>query len=220
MWKRFADLRNFLDYASYEENHPIFTCWDESIESERRVKQELMELRRKNKGKLGYFKNEMFELGKGVSGTTDQSIAHIREGIFLRPKMYSLDIAMSNTTQDVQTDLSIRRAKGVSRLTVTTDIRHDSYLKCLQTGMPQRHRMTNIRSLEQQLYIAHITKKSLSSFCTKRWWYSPSHSWPFRMDNFRSAGSLRKVQFYEDQDVFEPQKNADDDKPWAKVETV
>ena len=213
MWKRFADLSNFIDFASFEIEHPVFTCWDETIESERCVKQRLLELRTINKGRLGLFKNELFEVGKGETGTTDQSIPLIREAVCLRPKLYSLDIAMTNTTHDVQSDLSIRRAKGVSRRTVTNFIRHDSYLKCLRTAMPQRHRMTNIRSLNQQIYIAHITKKSLSSFCTKRWWYAPSHSWPLR--NSSLPGSLRKVKFYEDQDVFDHQNDNVSD-----VETV
>ena len=143
-------------------------------------------------------------MGKGMEGTSDQSFSMIKQAVCLRPKMYSLDLTMVNTTQNVESDLSIRRAKGVSRRTVTKSIRHENYLNCLRTGMPQRHQMTCIRSMEQKLYIVNITKKSLS-FCTKRYFYSMSHSWPLR--NSTQSGSLKKVQFYEDRDIFD---NLDD----------
>ena len=207
----------YIDWSSYERFHPIFECWDENIPHERQMKTWLLHLREARAGTLGLFKNELNNLLKvdeeapnandPVSSPLSQPPSKPYPLIYslasVRPKMYSLQICSSQDTpsqiEDKPGSLSIRRLKGIGRRTVRRQLRHENYLRCLRTAIPQRHAMVNIRSFRHKLYITRTSKISLSAFEDKREWYSPLHSFPYR--NKSKGDILKKVRFYEDSDL-------------------
>ena len=158
IWNQFASIAESLDISTYSEDHPFFLYNPD-------LKDALLAHRSSCKGKLGLFKDE---LGNGV----------IKTGIFLKPKIYSLDAYKHHTpmvsSSSLETQSSntyeIKKLKGISRSVVANDISHSSYLKALEDEMPQRHTMTTITSRQHTLYIEELTKSTLSLFDDKRFW--------------------------------------------------
>ena len=84
---------------------------------------------------------------------------HIKEGIWLRSKSYSLLFA----------DKTRKFAnKGVQKAVAET-ISMEDYRQVLLTAKPTFHQTISIRSHSHQLYIEQLRKKSLSLFDTKRY---------------------------------------------------
>ena len=226
----------FLDLSSWERFHPIFESWNENDPRERETKTWLLHLRKVNAQRLGLFKNELYNLlkndDKDDSNTPPGSLSPtpfpskpyplIYSLASVRPKMYSLQLCSSDDdpSQIVDTPdaMCIRRLKGLARRTVKAQIRHENYLQCLRTAIPQRHAMYNIRSFEHQLYITRTSKVSLSAFEDKRQWYSPLHSFAYRVSS--DGHTLKRICFYEDADLGIDTSNTPNNNDFSQVETV
>lgn len=107
-----------------------------------------------NAGKLGMFK---FENGQST----------IQEVVFLRPKMYSIKYI----------DQNVKRAKGVKKHVVNDQLRHEHYVETLRTNIVKFAKQRFIRSIDLENFNMEINKKTLSSFCDKR----------FQLDAIRSV---------------------------------
>ena len=103
-----------------------------------------------------------------------------KSGVFLRPKMYSLEAYEYHTPlTDDSTIFELQRLKGMSRSVVAKEIDHSQYIRCLESEIPKRHTMTIIKSRQHELYIEQLTKTSLSIFDDKRKWLSKYVSVPY-----------------------------------------
>ena len=160
IWKQFASIASSLDISTYDEDHPFFQYNPEQ-------KDALLAHRSTCKGQLGLFKDE---LGNGL----------IKTGIFLKPKIYSLEaydhhspMVYSSSLQSLQqpsNTYEIKKLKGMCRSVVANEISHSLYLHALEDEMPQRHTMRTITSRQHTLYIEELTKSTLSLFDDKRFW--------------------------------------------------
>ena len=99
----------------------------------------------KNKRVLGKMKDE-------VAGRV------IAEFICLRPKLYS--ILESKGTEH-------RRAKGVKKAVVKTELKHEQYKKCLLYRKQKHNKMNMIRSDNHKMFSIKLNKVSLSPMDTK-----------------------------------------------------
>ena len=104
----------------------------------------------KNKKVIGKMKDEM----KGNP---------ILEYVGLRPKMYSVRSLEDDKIKDA------KKAKGVKKYVVKKEIRHELYLKVLQTKEGEKHKMNSLRSYGHQIHNITQEKVSLSAFDSKRW---------------------------------------------------
>ena len=84
----------------------------------------------------------------------------IAEFVGLRPKMYSILGASEN---------NIKKAKGVQRVVVKKDLRHELYKQCLDERKEIKHKQIVIRSQGHQMGVYEQTKTSLSPLDTKKW---------------------------------------------------
>ena len=100
-----------------------------------------------NKKVVGKFKDEC--AGKAVW-----------QFVGLRPKMYSILLAENE---------EIRKAKGISKIVVKRDLRHDLYVDSLMNQKEMRHTMVAIRSNHHKMGVYKIDKISLSPLDTKKW---------------------------------------------------
>jgi hypothetical protein len=82
------------------------------------------------------------------------------EFVGLRPKMYSILLADGD---------NIKKAKGVQRVVVKKDLRHESYKTCLDEHKEMRHTQVVIRSKKHQIGVYEQVKTSLSPLDTKKW---------------------------------------------------
>src|SRR5690606_18413503 len=110
-----------------------------------------------NKGKLGFFKDE---------SAGDPII----EGIFLKPKAYSIKTASGKT---------IKRAKGVSKYVVNQNLTHDRYKKVLQESIEIYETCKQIRPRNFINFTVEQRKKALSAFCDKRHMIDEIRSVPY-----------------------------------------
>ena len=159
IWKQMATISNALDISAYDERHPLFAHNPDRRDF-------LLAWKRECKGKLGLFKDEM---GNGL----------VQSGVFLRPKMYSLEAYDYHTPSTHSTVFEIQRLKGMSRSVVAKEINHSQYVRCLESEIPKRHTMTIIKCRKHELYIEQLTKTSLSIFDDKRRWLSKYVSVPY-----------------------------------------
>ena len=88
----------------------------------------------------------------------------------LRPKMYSYIVE-----QEQDTDATKNKLKGVKRH-VVSNILHDEYVHCLESGKESSHSFNAIRSYKHTLYTIRQTKKSLSAMDDKRWYLNAYES--------------------------------------------
>lgn len=147
----YEDMRNYIDLfdtSDYPVGHP---CHCDN-----------------NKKKLGKFKDELN--GKPP-----------REIIGLRAKCYSVlkpmcdsepeegkDFGKETKEKKVETG-SKRVAKGVARVAIKMQLKHNMYKQCLFHHRIQTTSALNIRSVRHQLYTQHISKLSLSPYDDKRY---------------------------------------------------
>jgi hypothetical protein len=109
-----------------------------------------------NKKKLGKMKDET----NGVP---------ISEFVGLRSKMYSF---VCNQTE-------AKRAKGISRITVDKDLKHEHYKDILFGETSKMSTMTAIRSHGHKLFCDTICKVGLSAFDDKRYLVNSTDSYPY-----------------------------------------
>ena len=154
IWKQFASIASSLDISTYDEDHPFFSYNPEQ-------KDALLAHRATCKGRLGLFKDE---LANGL----------IKTGIFLKPKIYSLEAyehhSPMRTYDQPSNTYEIKKLKGMCRSVVANEISHSLYLHALESETPQRHTMRTITSRQHTLYIEELTKSTLSLFDDKRFW--------------------------------------------------
>ena len=110
-----------------------------------------------NKGRLGFFKDE--SAGDPIT-----------EGIFLKPKAYSIRVASGKT---------IKRAKGVSRYVVEQNLTHDCYKKVLQDSVDIYESCRQIQPHNFVNFTVEQRKKALSAFCDKRHMIDEIRSVPY-----------------------------------------
>jgi hypothetical protein len=84
----------------------------------------------------------------------------VAEFVGLRPKMYSILLADGD---------NVKKAKGVQRVVVKKDLRHDLYKQCLDEHKEMRHTQVVIRSTGHQIGVYKQVKTSLSPLDTKKW---------------------------------------------------
>ena len=84
----------------------------------------------------------------------------ISEYVGLRPKMYSILEACGS---------NIKKAKGVKKIVVKKQIRHEQYKECLFDCKTHRHEMNVLRSKGHKIYGQRLNKISLSPFDSKRY---------------------------------------------------
>ena len=108
-----------------------------------------------NKAKLGCFKDE-------CSG------ARIKEGILLRPKMYSLKL---------DDNKNIKRAKGISKC-IVKNMKHKLYRRIFKQQIVSNVNMTVIKSKTHELKTTTLAKRGLSAWEDKRCWMSQNISLP------------------------------------------
>ena len=109
-----------------------------------------------NKAKLGCFKDE-------TAGQT------LEEMILLRPKMYSMKYANSQS--------SIKRAKGISKHIVKS-MKHDIYREAFEEQKTTRVQMTILRSKQHTIQTTTFNKRALSAWEDKRVWLNENESLP------------------------------------------
>jgi hypothetical protein len=93
-----------------------------------------------------------------------------REWVLLRPKAYSM------LTVD---DEEKKRAKGVRRSTLMTEISHSDYRQAYTNQVTFAHSQRRIGSRRHQIYNMTYRKKSLSFFEDKRAWLEQNYSLPY-----------------------------------------
>ena len=84
----------------------------------------------------------------------------IKEVICLRPKMYSIVEETGKIT---------KKAKGVKKIVVKKDIKHEHYKSALFENQSFRHDMNVLRSVKHKIYGKKLNKLSISSYDSKRW---------------------------------------------------
>ena len=104
-------------------------------------------LTKKNKKKLGYFKDE-------VNGKI------ITEFIGLKPKIYTIKLA----------DDIFKKAKGVPKHKVKHYITFDKYYDTLKNNTKEYIKFNTIRSFNHQICSITCNKLGLSSYDNKRYW--------------------------------------------------
>ena len=141
--KAFLDhIEPFMDFSNYSTSHPFFST--------------------KNKGKLGYFKDEL--QGKLVC----------TEFIGLRAKCYALKLKQDATIIEKKT------CKGLGRIAIKNKLKFKHYKQCLLRGKPKRFNFHSIRSKKHNISTVRINKKALSHFDSKRWIFDCGiHSVPY-----------------------------------------
>ena len=137
--EKLAKIRDsWLDCSNMPTSHPLYSL--------------------DNKGKLGYFKDEM-------SGKV------IEECICLRPKMYAL-----KSQEWVK-----KTAKGINKTVVKKQLRFDDYVKVYESvnNDPLYVTQKNFTSKKHIIYTTQQTKKGLALFDNKRYWHEKNESLPY-----------------------------------------
>ena len=94
----------------------------------------------------------------------------VNEMVFLRPKMYSLQFAASDST--------IKRAKGIGRPQVAA-LAHADYRAAFENAVVTSTTMVTFRSENHQVRTVTIKKRALSAWEDKRYWISANESLPY-----------------------------------------
>lgn len=103
-----------------------------------------------------------------------------REWVLLRPKAYSM-LAVDGK--------ECKRAKGVRRATLNSEISHSDYRRAYKEQVTLSHTQRRIGSINHQLYNLTYNKKTLSFFEDKRAWVSINRSLPY---GNHQLGSMEK----------------------------
>lgn len=106
------------------------------------------------------------ELGKMKDETNGVPIS---EFVGLRSKMYSF----------VCDQTEAKRAKGISKVTVDKELRHEHYKDTLFGETRKMSSMTAIRSHKHELFCETIRKSGLSAFDDKRYLVNSTDSYPY-----------------------------------------
>ena len=85
-----------------------------------------------------------------------------KEFIGLKPKMYSLNLGVSEK----------KVAKGVNRAIIKRQLKHALYKTCLFDQKNMSHTMVRIQSVKHQLQTVNVNKISLSPFDDKKYFIS------------------------------------------------
>src|SRR6185312_4051451 len=75
----------------------------------------------------------------------------------------------SQGIKDWEKKHGIQKAKGVKKCVVKRELRHDKFLKCLETRKLTRHDMYGLRSYDHQIYLERVNKIGLNPYDNKRW---------------------------------------------------
>ena len=111
---------------------------------------------------------------KGVLGLFKDECAgnYIEKVVALRAKMYT--VRQRGNISD------IKKSKGIAKSTVKRDIKLEDYEQTLAEKKDMRHNMKTIRSLNHEIKLLSINKKSLSAFDDKRYILDDGiHTLPF-----------------------------------------
>ena len=112
----------------------------------------------------------------------------VKEYIGLRSKMYSIDYDTGNT----------RKAKGISKSVVKSQIKHENYKEALFDDKVFFHDNIKIVSSQHQINTTQVHKKSLASNDTKRVRCSPDFSYAIGHYKLRL---VRDPQCHQEQSV-------------------
>lgn len=99
----------------------------------------------------------------------DECSGHVmREFVGLKPKMYSFVYEKKIPQSQNIYQEEKKRAKGVSKVVVQSNIQHENYKNCLVNRKIQMESMVTFRSQSHQIYTVVLNKTSLSPFDDKR----------------------------------------------------
>lgn len=100
----------------------------------------------------------------------DECSGHVmREFVGLKPKMYSFVYEKKIPQSQNIYQEEKKRAKGVSKVVVQSNIQHENYKNCLVNRKIQMEAMVTFRSQSHQIYTVVLNKTSLSPFDDKRY---------------------------------------------------
>ena len=102
-----------------------------------------------NKKKIGLMKDECCG-------------AVMTEFVALKPKLYSF------LTEEDEKIREKQKAKGVKKCIIKKSLRHENFVKCLNTGQSQMRKQSFFRSREHQLFTESLTKLALNPRDDKR----------------------------------------------------
>ena len=123
-------------------------------------------------------------LGKMKDETNGKPIS---EFVGIRAKMYSFLCDNDN----------IKRAKGISKVVVKKDLKHDNYKTVVFSETQKVSSMTLIRSHKHELFCETIQKTGLSAFDDKRYLIDACRSYPYGHYKIKGEKSAMKNQSFE-----------------------
>jgi hypothetical protein len=97
----------------------------------------------------------------------DECQGHVmREFVGLKPKMYSFvyEKKIVKDKNEFICQEEKKRAKGVSKVVVQSNIQHENYRNCLLDREFQMESMVTFRSFNHQIFTVILNKTSLSPF--------------------------------------------------------
>ncbi|XP_078335323.1 uncharacterized protein LOC144626188 [Crassostrea virginica] len=102
----------------------------------------------------------------------DECHGHVmREFVGLKPKMYSFtyERKLMRDDREIRVREEKKRAKGVSRVVVQSNIHHEHYKSCLLHRESRMEPMVTFRSFNHQLFTLVLNKTGLSPYDDKRY---------------------------------------------------
>lgn len=98
----------------------------------------------------------------------DECQGHVmREFVGLKPKMFSF-VYETQSENEIVCQEEKKRAKGVSKVVVQSNIQNENYRNCLLNREIQMESMVTFRSFHHQIFTVAFNKTSLSPFDDKR----------------------------------------------------
>ena len=107
-------------------------------------------------------------LGKMKDELSGKIMTHF---IGLKPKSYCYKVYGE--------DEEHKRSKGIIKHKVATCLNYDKYEQTLNGDLKDQVSFNTIRSKNHQVYSISQVKYSLSNYCNKRYWFSPTESFPY-----------------------------------------
>ena len=146
--------RDKFDWSGYSESHPAFNGMS---------KDEVIELKKRNKKVVGKFKDE-------TEGLPIISFAGLQSKVY----SYIVDdpndrVLKSRESAKENRRLSGKKFKGQPKKTVARKLVHEDYVRCLKGDRSQPLISRTIRSYNHKMYTVEIVKASLNWYDDKRY---------------------------------------------------
>jgi len=90
-----------------------------------------------------------------------------------------LDKKLIDGNEHELTEINKKKLKGVSKVVVKNDIKHEDYTNVLKTNKPKKCNVVSIRSFNHELFTVLQTKTALTSYYDKMKMLSGNECVPF-----------------------------------------